>query len=128
MLEGRSLEEVMGEEEGKKDRDQKSPMVLHAKLSSVFFILQERRTPEGFEREVAPLYYYFGKTIQRASGKLAFTTPFGKHLERQTAFGNTIQTAYKEYNWLEIIVDTDNLEGIINIEVGDNERQRNGLE
>lgn len=43
LLEGRSLEEVMGEE-GKKDRNQKNPMVLHAKLSSMFFILQERRT------------------------------------------------------------------------------------
>lgn len=45
LLEGSSLKEVLGEDEEKEDKDQKNPMVLHAKLSSMFFTLQERRTP-----------------------------------------------------------------------------------
>lgn len=49
-------------------------------------------------------------------------------MERQRALGKAIQTTYKEYNQAEVIVDTNNLEGIINDEVSDNERQRNGLE
>lgn len=77
---------------------------------------------------MASLGYYFGKTIQITSGKTAFPKAFGKHLERQRALGKAIQTTYKEYNQPEIIVDTNNLEGIINDEVSDNERQRNGLE
>ena len=45
LLEGTSQEEVMGEDAEKKGRGQKNPRVLHAKLSSVFFVLQEKRAP-----------------------------------------------------------------------------------
>lgn len=45
LLEGSFLKEGMGKEAGNKNRGQRNPMVFHVKLSSMFFAMQEGRTP-----------------------------------------------------------------------------------